>query len=296
MTTPKIDIVHFAKTIPSICAADTAAEDGTTWSDENPTWGHCAVVALMTQKLFGGELLRVSLERTEFAASRSHYFNRLPDGAVVDATASQFSGRLRAAELPAETRERSYLLSNESTKRRYAAFAVRLTAHLHAEQPLMKDDLYRRCLAAAFSSPCKKMGFGALIVHREIVQATECNRPIAGLADLCEPDCIRLRIASRTESMLGACGHAEEWATKGARDAWLAMSQCDLYTAGVSGDGQPIFLATAEHSCIRCSVAMHMAGIRKVYVATQNGWAGLTTEECLATSKKYALGEKKIKI
>lgn len=87
------------------------------WTPENPTHGHCAVVALIIQDMFGGELLRASLEGTEFAESGSHYWNVLPDGTEIDATEDQFLGRKPA--LHGEERSREYVLSYAPTRERY---------------------------------------------------------------------------------------------------------------------------------------------------------------------------------
>jgi hypothetical protein len=87
------------------------------WNEENPTFGHCAIVALLAQDVFGGELLRASLVDTEFASSRSHYWNLLPDGSEVDFTEAQFDGR--KPHLVGEVRTREYVLTNELTRQRY---------------------------------------------------------------------------------------------------------------------------------------------------------------------------------
>lgn len=87
------------------------------WVENNPTLGHCAVVALLAQDIYGGELLRASLEGTEFAYARSHYWNLLPDGIEIDFTELQFEGK--RPNLIGEVRTREYLLSNAQTKLRY---------------------------------------------------------------------------------------------------------------------------------------------------------------------------------
>lgn len=87
------------------------------WTENNPTLGHCAAVALLAQDIYGGELLRASLEGTEFAYGRSHYWNLLPDGSEIDFTEPQFEGR--KPDLTGEVRNREYLLSSEQTKLRY---------------------------------------------------------------------------------------------------------------------------------------------------------------------------------
>ena len=116
-----------ATRLPKVCAKDTAAGGGKGWTPDNPLWGHCAVVSLIVQDLFGGDLLRVSLEGTEFAEGRSHYFNRLPDGRVVDLTEAQFQGRL-PAELAATAvvRDRDYVIGGADTRERYERLRERL--------------------------------------------------------------------------------------------------------------------------------------------------------------------------
>jgi len=90
------------------------------WEEENPTLGHCAIVALLVQELFGGDLLRASLEGTEFDYARSHYWNLLEDGTEIDLTEDQFLGR--RPNLIGEVRSREYVLSNEQTRSRYEQF------------------------------------------------------------------------------------------------------------------------------------------------------------------------------
>lgn len=292
---PKIPITleGFRTLLPSLCAADTAASGGKGWTKENPTWGHCAVASLLAQREFGGELLRISLEGTAFAAGGSHYFNRFPDGRTADLTETQFGGRLAMEAIPFGTRTREYVIGGADTRSRYAKLAFRFAAATHPGNPLFADNAYRACLTAAYASPCKKLGFGAVVVHAGRIVATDSNRQIDCLRDLCEPECIRLGIASRTESMIGACGHAEEWALKAAREAGVPLTECDLYVAGVALDGEPLVKKVVEHSCLRCAVAMHYAGLRSVWVPVGNHWESLTTAEAVGTAKAFALGQKK---
>lgn len=115
-----ITLSEFRKLLPELCTKETAAGDGKGWTPENPTHGHCAVASLIVQDLFGGDLLRVSLEGTEFAEYRSHYFNRLPDGAVVDVTEDQFCGRLpNELAATAAVKDREYVIGGADTGKRY---------------------------------------------------------------------------------------------------------------------------------------------------------------------------------
>lgn len=114
-----------------ICDQETS-QDSEAWTAENPLWGHCAVVSLLVQDVFGGDLLRVSLEGTEFASSRSHYWNRLPNGIEHDFTRVQFDGRYPKG-LKAEVCERSYVLSYQPTVQRYELLSRRFWEAINAD-------------------------------------------------------------------------------------------------------------------------------------------------------------------
>lgn len=86
----EITIQEFQELLPSVCDRETS-QDREGWTPENWAWGHCAVVALLAQNVFGGDLLRSSLANDPiFYKGGSHYRNILPDGTIVDFTASQF--------------------------------------------------------------------------------------------------------------------------------------------------------------------------------------------------------------
>lgn len=115
----------FKALLPQICDKETS-QDPDHWRPENPLCGHCAVVALIAQDLFGGELLRGSLtEIPEFSYMRSHYWNRLADGTEIDFTAPQFSSSY-PGNLKAEVRARSYVLFYPETVKRYELLVSRL--------------------------------------------------------------------------------------------------------------------------------------------------------------------------
>jgi len=73
----RINAYEFAQVLIRICDKETSA-DPENWSPDNPLWGHCAVASLLAQDVFGGDLVRASLEGTPFATMRSHYWNRFP--------------------------------------------------------------------------------------------------------------------------------------------------------------------------------------------------------------------------
>ena len=106
------------------CQQDTSS-DPDNWKPQNPTWGHCVMIALLTQELYGGEIWRASLTHIPaFAHMRSHYGNRLPSGAHLDLTAPQF-GEEYPQQLEPKLSNRTYVLSHAATLARYAVFRER---------------------------------------------------------------------------------------------------------------------------------------------------------------------------
>lgn len=93
-----------------VWARSTSADpDG--WTPENPTFGQCAVTALLVQDIHGGELLRGKVGQV------SHYWNRLPDGSELDLTWEQFPAG--TAKPVGDLRTREYVLSFPDTETRY---------------------------------------------------------------------------------------------------------------------------------------------------------------------------------
>lgn len=153
---------------------------------------------------------------------------------------------------------------------------------------------YERCIELARLSPCQKLGFGALLIDpmNDILIAEAYNEPILPLADDCIPDCCRFNIPSRTQSMLGACGHAEEaclW--KVAKDPRvLRYDHLEIYVAGVSSAGVPLVKSKLTFTCIRCAVQMYRAGIRGVNVWMDDAWHFVDVYNTVQQSRDYAVG------
>jgi hypothetical protein len=291
-----ISLERFLEILPTVCAKETAAGKGAGWTPENPLWGHCAVASLLIQKLFGGTLERASLAGTPFAAGGSHYRNRLPDGSMIDSTAAQFGHWSMVATIPYEHRDREPVIAGADTRVRYAKLAVAVMKQVYADNPLFADDLYMRCLELAYASPCQKAGFGSLIEHKPSGETlADCNRTIDAVAHLCVPECIRNGIQSRTESMVGACGHAEEWVMKQMHDRGWKAADCHLYVAGTTADGLPWLKTKASHTCLRCSTKMHMEGIGMIFVPVETGeWLSITSYDATHDAALYAMGTKKV--
>ena len=296
ITTPTVE--QFKKILPLICNWETSA-DPKEWTSKNPLWGHCAVVSLIAQNLFGGELVRASLRGTPFEESGSHYWNKLLDGEESDFTEEQFGGKL-GIELVGEPRTREYVLYDPKTHepreimQRYKTLAYRLVGKLYSHQNggVTSSPIYRECFMAAIESPCQKMKMGCLVIHKTRFVYSCYNKTLEPLARLCDPTCIRLQIQSRTDPMIGACGHAEELALWPVNRMGTPINECDLYIIGLYPTGLPWFRKEPEFTCLRCAVQMYNAGVRSVSFPYKSSWMTVSAKEALETALKYAVGER----
>ena len=100
------------------------------WTSKCPSLNQCAVTALVIQDYFGGDLLRCECDD-----GGSHYWNMLPGGEDVDWTEQQFeySGVTPIRETVV-IRDRDYVLSPKSTKRRYKVLLKRVKAYLEEHE------------------------------------------------------------------------------------------------------------------------------------------------------------------
>jgi len=156
-------------------------------------------------------------------------------------------------------------------------------------------EIYEMCLALAKQSACKKLGYGAVLLHKDssaqwtlVSQAR--NSPLLPLSDLCANECIRLKIKSGVNVMVGACAHAEElciWAAM--RDGARDLRHCELFVQGVTPDDTPVVLTTESFYCIRCASQMYLAGVRGVNVWGGGEWHFVSSEDALSRAKLYAL-------
>lgn len=117
-----MDQTEFLNKVRKILSKESSF-DPDNWTEDNPFYGHCAVVTLLAQDFFGGKILRGSLEKTNFYAMKSHYWN-LIGSEEKDFTEEQFKGN--KPKLIGEIRERKLLLSNKNTLKRYRLLKNRL--------------------------------------------------------------------------------------------------------------------------------------------------------------------------
>ncbi len=156
-------------------------------------------------------------------------------------------------------------------------------------------EIYLLCLSLARASPCQKLGFGAVIMEDDmsIPRAQTFNGTIGPLAYLCpEGECVRLKIQSRTQSMIGACCHAEERALFSAlTNGRTEMSKSDLYVQGVQFPSMnPLVKIDPTFTCIRCATQMLFSGIRGINVWFEEEWNFIPTEKALEQASHYAIG------
>ena len=110
-----MDQIEFLNNVRKILSKETSF-DPDNWTEDNPFYGHCAVVTLLAQDFFGGEILRGSLKKTPFSAMNSHYWN-LIISEEKDFTEEQFKGN--KPKLISKIRKKESLLSNNNTLQRY---------------------------------------------------------------------------------------------------------------------------------------------------------------------------------
>lgn len=94
MGIPVVTHNRFRAILLKICTKETCHDTcADHWSPENPLWGHCAVVSVLAQKIFDGDVTAANIASPRRWMSNRHYRNILPDGTVTDFTRGQFGGR-----------------------------------------------------------------------------------------------------------------------------------------------------------------------------------------------------------
>jgi hypothetical protein len=138
-----LPLEEFGSMMSLVCARESSA-DPEGWSSECPLWGHCLVIALLVQDIYGGTLLRQSLRGVEgFEHFGSHYSNRLPDDRDLDLTAGVLCEKL-GTHAPKEEYPREKALSRADNLKGYLvlkeAFINELIKWMKATYPEPQDD------------------------------------------------------------------------------------------------------------------------------------------------------------
>ena len=96
------------------------------WNDSDPSYGQCAITAMLVHDMFGGTIHRIHIE-----GGGTHYFNRI-NGHYIDLTREQFDLFDIPIEYdPNETISREYCGKNPNTKARYDLLINRVLTNLN---------------------------------------------------------------------------------------------------------------------------------------------------------------------
>jgi hypothetical protein len=116
---PSSEQKTFVRILSRACSVETCYPPiADRWTEENPFYGHCAVIAELVRRNFGGKIAksRVTLADKEKVL---HYWNLLDDGSEWDVSDSQFKDNpiveygpiiVKDAVTSSETRKRVRIL------------------------------------------------------------------------------------------------------------------------------------------------------------------------------------------
>jgi len=95
------------------------------WSKEDPSYGQCAITAMLVNDMFGGSIHSIRVN-----GGGTHYFNKI-NGKYVDLTSEQFD----LYNIPVdyennEEMDRQYCGKNADTKKRYDLLVANVKAYL----------------------------------------------------------------------------------------------------------------------------------------------------------------------
>lgn len=283
------------------------------WTKENWSYGHCAVFCLLVQDFYKGEVRRGLLPE-EWVAKlgfRSHYWNVLEDGRVVDLSREQFPSEFPYDKLiagtfsmiPDKEDKRVYLLQSPQTEKRYLLLKRRVTELLYSNQ-LFLDEKFQHCWELAFSTEatCAKMRFACLVYEGDHFVTSDVNRMMTsqfGRERFCSFDgfsCVRLGIVSRTDPVIGDCGHAPVWCLRKVFDLGYLpqdLKKLDFYEAGFYPNGSPWWREEPTYTCLYCESVFAVMGLDKIWGVVDGKWEKLSTKDSFYSSAPYALGERR---
>lgn len=99
------------------------------WNILDPTYGQCAVTAMLVHDMFGGTIHRIRVE-----GGGTHYFNKL-DGHYVDLTVQQFDNyNIPVSYEPNEEMDRKFCGKNADTAKRYRLLVQRISEILKQDE------------------------------------------------------------------------------------------------------------------------------------------------------------------
>ena len=97
------------------------------WVSDDPTYGQCAVTAMLVCDMFGGTIHRIRV-----SGGGTHYFNKI-DGHYIDLTREQFDlYNIPVFYEPNEEIDRKYCGRNANTKSRYELLIHHISEYLRS--------------------------------------------------------------------------------------------------------------------------------------------------------------------
>lgn len=141
-------------------AYPTCQED---WADveEDPSYGQCAVTAMVVQDLFGGEIYRM-----QFETGATHYYNKI-DGCFIDMGAEHYAYEGCPLDFTSgKVVDRSYFGLSEDTQKRYQLLSQRV-----AQRALTKNIRYtpKQFITALKDGQIENARFVFRGIHYELV-------------------------------------------------------------------------------------------------------------------------------
>ena len=95
------------------------------WVPSDPSYGQCAITAMLVYDMFGGTIHRIRLN-----SGGTHYFNKI-DGHYIDLTSEQFDlYNIPVSYEPNEEMSRQYCGKNIDTAKRYKLLIARIAEML----------------------------------------------------------------------------------------------------------------------------------------------------------------------
>jgi len=279
------------------------------WTKKNPSFSHCVVAALIVQDILGGRIQKGFIpEKYATLFGKSHYWNVLDDGRIIDLTKEQFPidfpwkdlilGLIGKAE---EKDYRNYVLSYSQTVERYELLKKTFLNKLYSNS-LFLDEKFQKCWTEAFNelTVCPKMRFTCLVYDNDKLIVQETNRSMTKCFSkerFCSIDgfkCVRLNIKSRMDPSIGDCGYAPIWAL--AKVFQLGYKPSDLpklnfYEAGFFIDRSPYWRKEPTYTCLSCENSFIIFGLDKIYIPFKGKWVPSLTQNAFYEAVKYALGK-----
>ena len=122
-----MELAKLEKTLNNIYSKETCyPECRNQWNEDNKTLGHCAIVALLINDFYGGDICKIKVNNI------SHYFN-LIDDKIIDLTSDQFKvDKIDYTDYVIKTRDD--VLKNEDTKNRYEMLKLKVKLSLIDEK------------------------------------------------------------------------------------------------------------------------------------------------------------------